>query len=109
LNADMLDSEANRQAESHFMSGFNSGFAAKHREALQEIDKRIGLEYYTIDCAETPDEKLIVFELDSGAVVHAMDSVEIFPYKAPQMRLVFDAFQKMLRQRAGGLPLRLAA
>ena len=100
LNADMLDSRSNQHAESKFMADFEIGFAATHREALQDIDRRIGLDYYSIDCAETQDGKLIVFELDSGAVVHSMDSSEIFPYKAPQMRLVFDAFQRMIRQRA---------
>jgi len=52
------------------------------------------------DCSETPDGKLLVFEVDSGAVVHSMDSAELFPYKAPQMESVFAAFRKMLRTRA---------
>jgi hypothetical protein len=109
LNADMLDSESNRNAECRFMSNFDLDFAAKHRESLQEIDRRIGLDYYSIDCAETLDGKLLVFEIDSGAVVHSMDSVEIFPYKAPQMKRVFDAFQRLLRKRAIVGQQRLAA
>ena len=102
LNADMLLNERNRNTEAEFMLNFDLDFATKHRTALQEIDNRIGLDYYSIDCAETPDGKLIVFEVDSGAVVHSMDSNELFPYKAPQMQLVFDAFQQMLRRKARG-------
>jgi hypothetical protein len=34
-------------------------------------------------------------------IVHAMDSPEIFPYKPPQMRKVFDAFRAMLHARSG--------
>ena len=49
-----------------------------------------------IDCAETTAGRLLVFEVASSAVVHAMDSAEIFPYKKPQMRKVFDAFCVML-------------
>jgi len=30
-----------------------------------------------------------------------MDPPEIFPYKAPQMRKVFEAFAAMLHRRAG--------
>jgi hypothetical protein len=30
-----------------------------------------------------------------------MDSPELFPYKVPQMRKVFDAFAAMLHRRAG--------
>ncbi|MDR3631037.1 MAG: hypothetical protein P4L42_11955, partial [Desulfocapsaceae bacterium] len=54
------------------------------------------LDYLVIDCAETRDGQLLVFELDTGAVVHAMDPVDIFPYKVPQMRKVFSAFSDML-------------
>ncbi len=35
-------------------------------------------------------------------VVHDMDPVDLFPYKAPQMRRVFAAFQDALRGRARG-------
>ena len=100
LNADMLQSQKNRDSEAKFISDFDTDFAAKHRVALQEIDRRMGLDYYSIDCANTPDGKLLVFELDSGAVVHSMDPAELFPYKAPQMKLVFEAFQQMLRRKA---------
>ena len=91
------------------MSDFDTDFATKHWVALQEIDRRIGLDYYSIDCANTPDGRLLVFELDSGAVVHSMDSVELFPYKAPQMKLVFKAFQQMLRRKAIGAQKRTVA
>jgi hypothetical protein len=33
-------------------------------------------------------------------VVHNRDSPELFPYKAPQMRKIFDAFAGMLSRRA---------
>jgi hypothetical protein len=79
---------------------FHWSAAAKHKLAFAAIDRKIGLDYYSIDCAETRDGKLLVFELDSGAVVHAMDPIHLFPYKAPQMMRVFDAFQKMLFRKA---------
>ena len=109
LNADMLLNEENRNTEAEFMLDFDMDFATKHRTALDEINNRVGLDYYSIDCAESLDGKLIVFELDSGAVVHSMDSIELFPYKAPQMQLVFAAFQQMLRRRAEGSLDRIAA
>jgi hypothetical protein len=34
-------------------------------------------------------------------IVHDMDPPDLFPYKKPQMRKVFDAFEAMLRRRAG--------
>lgn len=104
LNADMLESPLNRQQEADFMASFDDAFAARHRSALEEIDCRVGLDYYSIDCAETRDGRLVVFELDSGAVVHAMDSSDIFPYKAPQMQRIFTAFRDLLQRTAAGIP-----
>ena len=106
LNADMLQNEKNRAEELHFMQNFETGFALKHHGALQEIDRRVGLDYYSMDCAETKDGRFLVFEIDSGAVVHSMDPVDVFPYKAPQMKRVFAAFREMLAlriNRAGNL------
>jgi len=64
------------------------------------IGGRIGLDYVALDCAETPDGRLLVFEADNAAIVHNMDPVDIYPYKAPQMRKVFDAFVAMLYKHA---------
>jgi hypothetical protein len=44
---------------------------------------------------------LLVFEADNTAIVHDMDPPDIFPYKVPQMRKVFEAFAAMLHRRAG--------
>ena len=62
--------------------------------------ERVGLDYFIIDCAETPSGDLLVFEIDNTAVVHDMDSAELYPYKPPQMHKIFDAFTAMLERRA---------
>lgn len=105
VSGGMLEQAQKRAEEERFMAEFDSAFAKHHAEALDSISKRIGLDYLVIDCAETRDGKLLVFEVDNSAVVHAMDSVEMFPYKQPQMRKVFEAFRNMLlkaRQRGAG-------
>jgi hypothetical protein len=108
LNADMLNNAKNREEEAQFMQAFETDFTVKHRMALEAIDRRMQLDYYAIDCAETRSGELLVFEIDSGAVVHAMDPVDIFPYKAPQMTKVFSAFQAMLYTRGRQGKLRAA-
>jgi hypothetical protein len=100
LNADMTESPRKRDEEAMFMQYYDAGFAARHARALSEITSRLGLDYVTIDCAETRDGELLVFEADSAAIVHDMDPPKIFPYKAPQMRKIFDAFTAMLHARA---------
>jgi hypothetical protein len=98
LNAGMAFSTEKRLEEERFMRDFDSDFAVRHREALAAIAERVGLDYFTIDCAENRDGELLIFEADNTAVVHNMDSSEVFPYKAPQMRNIFDAFAAMLHR-----------
>jgi hypothetical protein len=99
LNAGMSDSASKRLEEEIFMRTFDVGFARRHQAALAGLAKRIGLDYFTVDCAETKNGSLLIFEADNTAIVHDMDSPELFPYKAPQMRRVFDAFAAMLERR----------
>ncbi|QBE67451.1 RimK family alpha-L-glutamate ligase [Pseudoduganella lutea] len=96
LNAGMGESEAKRALEAEAMAQFDATFAARHRAALAEIDRRIGLSYVGMDCAETPDGKLLVFEVDNAMIVHAMDDEAMYPYKKPAMRKIFTAFRQLL-------------
>jgi len=96
ISAGMRESAAKRAEEQRFFEEFDDGFARRHRDALLSISRRLELEYVGIDCGETPDGELLIFEVDSGMTVHAMDPVDIFPYKQPQMRKVFRAFRQML-------------
>jgi hypothetical protein len=100
LNAGMSESAAKRLEEETFMQTFDIGFARRHQTALAGIANRIGLDYFTIDCAENERGELLIFEADNTAVVHNMDSPELFPYKPPQMRKVFEAFVAMLLRHA---------
>jgi hypothetical protein len=100
LNAGMSDDAAKRLEEETFMRTFDIGFARRHAAALAAMAKRIGLDYFTIDCAENKRGELLIFEADNTAVVHNMDSPAVFPYKPPQMRVIFEAFAAMLFRRA---------
>ena len=96
LNAGMADSVVKRAEEARWMASFDQDFSRRHAQALRGIAERMRLDYLVIDCAETATGELLVFEVDSGAVVHAMDPVEVFPYKPPQMRKIFAAFRELL-------------
>jgi hypothetical protein len=100
LNAGMAFSAEKRGEEERFMRDFDQDFARRHHGALAAVASRVGLDYFTIDCAENKAGELLIFEADNTAVVHNMDSPEVFPYKPPQMRKIFDAFAAMLL-RAG--------
>jgi glutathione synthase/RimK-type ligase-like ATP-grasp enzyme len=99
VNADMDADAWKREEEARFMAGFDAGFAATHGRALRDIDAAMGLDYYAIDCAESAEGRLLIFEADTAMLVHAMDPVDLYPYKQPQMRKVFTAFREMLEDR----------
>jgi hypothetical protein len=96
LNAGMAQNPEKRLEEEMWMRTFDAGFGRRHRTALTQMADRIGLEYFTVDCAETADGALLIFEIDNTAVVHNMDHAHVFPYKPAQMRRIFDAFAAML-------------
>jgi len=96
LNAGMTDSAEKRAEEARFMTRFDDDFASRHAAAFRAIHERMGLDYLGIDCGETPTGELLIFEVDSNMIVHAMDPVDLFPYKQQQMHKVFDAFRTML-------------
>ena len=96
LNADMALSAANRAEEARFLLAFDETFGARHARALAQMATRIGLDYVLIDCAETRDGRLLVFEADHCAIVHDMDPVNVYPYKPGAMRRLFGAFAAML-------------
>jgi len=96
LSAGMRESREKRAEEAQFFATFEDDFARRHHDALLTIAKRLDLEYVGIDCGETPEGELLIFEVDSGMTVHAMDPVDLFPYKQPQMSKVFGGFRRML-------------
>ena len=100
LNADMALSVKNRAEEAKWMQFFDETFGRRHTRAFAEMAKRIGMDYFLIDCAETKDGQLLIFEADHCAIVHDMDPVNVYPYKPGAMKKLFEAFGAMLRRHA---------
>lgn len=96
LNAGMGESAEKRAEEAACMEHFDQEFGLRHQAAILAIDQRMGLPYLGIDCAETQDGKLLIFEVDNAMIVHALDPVDLYPYKKPAMEKVFKAFRQLL-------------
>lgn len=92
-----MELDADKRAEeAHAMVSFDTDFARRHQQALQAIADRLGLDYVVMDCSETRDGRLLLFEADSRGWIHATDPVDLFPYKPAVMQKAFDAFRTML-------------
>jgi glutathione synthase/RimK-type ligase-like ATP-grasp enzyme len=98
VNAGMYEEAWKREEEVAFMVGF-ADFAQRHQVALGAIASRTQLDYLCIDCAETPDGQLLVFEIDHAMIVHAMDLEDQFPYKQTHVLKVKNGFRDYLLRR----------
>ena len=100
LNAGMTESEWKRSEEADNMLHFSSRFGLRHEDALAAVGQAFDLEYFAIDCGETQDGQLLIFEAGNAMVVHDMDPIDMFPYKTPMMRELFADFQFMLHSHS---------
>lgn len=100
LNADMTNHPSRRADEAAWMTSFDQDFAQRHATAFATLYDRIDLDYFGIDCAELPDGRLLVFEVDVAMIVHDMDCPQMFPYKQPAMQKLFSGFLSALENTA---------
>jgi hypothetical protein len=109
VNAGMLDNIDKRLEEASVMHRFEDDFAQRHATAFARLHQEVGLDYFGIDCAETRDGRLLLFEVCASLNVHDMDCPKQFPYKKPQMQKLFGEFLSMLETQASELPQVLSA
>ena len=104
MTLDTADGAAKRAAEAVAMESFDTGFAVRHSKAFCALHDALGFDFYSVDCSELPDGRLLVFEADTAAIIHLMDPMDLFPYKHVQMPRVFAAFEALLRRRIAEAP-----
>jgi hypothetical protein len=99
--AGMEESAVKRAEEASEMARFRDEFAKRHEYAISALHQSVGLDYFGIDCSETRNGKLLIFEVGASMNIHSMDSAELYPYKQPQMQSIFNHFLAMLRRKRG--------
>lgn len=99
LNAAMDVHASRRAEEARWMESFESDFGQRHAAGFAALANRLGLDYFAIDCSETSDGRLLVFEADVAMIVHALDPAETYAYKKPAMKKLFGAFLAALERR----------
>jgi hypothetical protein len=99
-STDMVDYQWMQQEEEAFLNNPATVFNAGHYQALRAIQQRVDLEYFGIDCGLDRSGNLVVFEVNASMLVH--EDNEAFPYKAPFVLRIKQAFDQMLRKLAVG-------
>jgi tetratricopeptide (TPR) repeat protein len=100
VNTDMANLEWMQREEAAFLNDPTQVFNPGHYQALREIERRIGLDYFGIDCSIDTSGNLLVFEVNASMLVH--DDNAQFPYKDPAVRRIKAAFDAMLAKFASG-------
>lgn len=95
---DMADHPWMQREEEAFLKNPAAVFNPSHYQVLEEIQQRIGLEYFGIDCGLDRSGNLVMFEVNASMLVHEQN--EEFPYKAPFVLRIKSAFDEMLRKFA---------
>ncbi len=68
-NARMQASERKQAEERRFLEHLPSAMPPPAMAALLEIGRRVGLDYFGLDCGVTRDGRLLVFEVETGMIV----------------------------------------
>jgi tetratricopeptide (TPR) repeat protein len=98
-NSGMAEDAAKRAEEARFLEDMESVFPPGAMMALRELGRRVELDYFGLDCGLMPDGRLLVFEIETGMLVHDSDPADIYPYKKRCVPRIFRAVEKMIDQR----------
>jgi hypothetical protein len=89
-----------RDEEARFLSDVFTVFDGPRRNVLEELARRVGLDYFGIDCAVMPDGRVLFFEVDAAMIVHLGDSPELYPYKQQYVPRIPQALERLIRSVA---------
>lgn len=97
LNAGMAESAEKREEEAFAIANFEQEFGRRHARALRAISQALDLDYFSIDCAETQDGQLVLFEAGTAMIVHQMEAQDLYPYRKPAIDAISEGFVELLR------------
>ena len=98
-----MDRDAGKRAEENaFLNDFIRVFPPVAMGALREISARVGLDYFGLDCGLMPDGTLVVFEVETGMIVHDRPEGDVFAYRLVPSRRILAAVITLIDARIAG-------
>lgn len=98
-NAGMDRDVAKQAEERRFLNDFASVFPPPAMAALREIAARVGLDYFGLDCGLLDNGQVVVFEVETGMIVHDRDEGPVYAYKTAPARRILRAAEAMVDRR----------
>jgi len=102
-------SDWKKAEEERFLTDWRGVFGAPAANAVDEVARRLDLDYGGIDCALLPDGRVLLFEANACMLLHLDESAQAFGYKHRAVPPIREAFTRLVRERAAqALPFPLA-
>lgn len=99
-NAKMENFPQRRAEEARFMTDMAGYFPSGVLEGLKAIARAVQLDYFGLDFGVLPDGTLVVFEVETGMIVHDRDPADIYPYKSAAIARIRHAVEAMIDQKS---------
>ena len=90
-----------RDEEARFLKTPERVLGERAMVAIQRIGHALDLDYCGVDFGLLPDGRIVVFEANATMLVHLEDPAGPYAYKNSHVQVIAEAFQRMLRARAG--------
>jgi Flp pilus assembly protein TadD len=99
--AETRRSDWKKAEEERFLADWRGVFGARAARAAEEAACRLDLDYGGMDCALTPDGRLVLFEANACVLLHLDEHAAAFPYKHRYVPPIRNAFTRLVCERAG--------
>jgi Flp pilus assembly protein TadD len=100
--AEMARSDWKLAEEERFLDDWRGVFGFRAAAAVEEVARRLDLDYGGIDCALTADGRLVLFEANATFLLHLDEPADMFPGKHRHVPLIREAFTRLVRERMRG-------
>ena len=98
-NARPLDKTLMDIEEERFLADISTVFSPALQADLSAMAQLLDLDFFAVDCGIHPDGRLVLFEVDAGAIIHTMDNPALYPYKHRFVPRIFDALAALIRTK----------
>jgi Flp pilus assembly protein TadD len=99
--AGMTGRPERREEEARFLEAPERALGERGMAAIQRIGQALDLDYCGVDFSVLPDGRVVVFEANATMLAHLENPTGPYAYKNGYVQMIADAFQRMLKARAG--------
>jgi tetratricopeptide (TPR) repeat protein len=98
-NAKPLDPCQMDLEEQAFLTDIHQVFSPPLLADLSQMARILDLDFFAVDCAIHQDGRLVLFEVDAGAIIHTMDDPNLFAYKHQYVPQIFAALRQAILKK----------